>query len=158
VGAWTWGASNNIYVQQYQMHRFAAEFYRRPVAVNDLGWVAYRNDNYVVDLWGLSSEAARRDREQASGTEWLDAIMREHGAKVAMIYDDWFPAHPSTWRRLGELKLLRSRYTPASSTVAFYTTDEATFTEVRPLLRRFVATLPSGATFSFDQETRPESR
>ncbi|MDX1696293.1 MAG: hypothetical protein R3208_21185, partial [Ketobacteraceae bacterium] len=45
-------ASNNIYQQQYQMHRFAVEYYNKPLAVNDLGYVSYNNDNYVLDLWG----------------------------------------------------------------------------------------------------------
>ncbi|HEY0341328.1 MAG TPA: hypothetical protein VGC34_11030, partial [Steroidobacteraceae bacterium] len=45
-------ATNNIYDQQYQMHRFATEFYREAVAVNDLGWVALRNPDYVLDLAG----------------------------------------------------------------------------------------------------------
>jgi hypothetical protein len=149
---WTPRASNNIYTQQYQMHRFAATFYRGPVAVNDLGWVAYRNDNYVLDLWGLSSETARSEREQSSGSGWLDVLMRQQDVKLAMIYDDWLPEHPPTWRRLGELKLLRSRFTPASSEVAFYATDDSTFAEARKLLDRFRATLPPGAAFSFDAE------
>jgi hypothetical protein len=35
------------------VHRFAVE-YSEPVAVIDLGWVTYRNDEYVLDLWGLA--------------------------------------------------------------------------------------------------------
>jgi len=35
--------ARNIYDQQYQMGRFAQAFYMRPVAVNDLGLVAYKN-------------------------------------------------------------------------------------------------------------------
>ena len=38
----------NIYYQQQQMHRFAADYYKGNVAVNDLGWVAYKNDNYKM--------------------------------------------------------------------------------------------------------------
>jgi len=38
-------ASNNIYEQQYQMHRFVVDYYKRPVAVNDLGYVSYKNHN-----------------------------------------------------------------------------------------------------------------
>jgi hypothetical protein len=151
VQAWTPGASNNIYLQQYQMHRFATTYYRRPVAVNDVGWVAFRNDQYVIDLWGVAAEEART-RDRARDAEWLDGTMRRHHAKLAMVYQDWFPQRPATWRRLGELKLLRSRYTPASEVVAFFVTDEATAAEVQPLLRRFAATLPAGAAFSFDQD------
>jgi hypothetical protein len=45
-------AGRGVYEQQYQMHRFAVEFYKRPVAVNDLGWVSYRNPNYVFGPLG----------------------------------------------------------------------------------------------------------
>ena len=55
-------ASNNIYEQQYQMHRFAVDFWGKPVAVNDLGYVSYRNPNYVLDLWGLASPQALKAR------------------------------------------------------------------------------------------------
>src|SRR5262249_29726849 len=63
--ALTPASSRAIYEQNYQMHRFVADFYRRPVGVNDIGWVSYRNPNYVLDLWGLGSETARRKRATA---------------------------------------------------------------------------------------------
>ena len=37
-------ASNNIFGQQYQMHRFVTGFWQKPVAVNDLGWVSFHNN------------------------------------------------------------------------------------------------------------------
>ena len=58
-------ASRGIYEQQYQMHRFVVDYWKKPVAVNDLGWVSYRNPNYVLDIWGLGSEEVRKLR--ASG-------------------------------------------------------------------------------------------
>ena len=33
-------AANNIYEQQYSMHRFVTEYYQKPVAVNDIGFVS----------------------------------------------------------------------------------------------------------------------
>ena len=53
-------ASRGIYDQQYQMSVFARQLYDRPVAVNDLGLVAYKNPNFVLDLWGLGSEKVRK--------------------------------------------------------------------------------------------------
>ena len=44
-------ATNNIYEQHYQMHLFAVDFYKRNIAVNDLGYVSYRNENYVLTGW-----------------------------------------------------------------------------------------------------------
>jgi hypothetical protein len=150
-------ASNNIYLQQYQMHRFVTEFYRQPVAVNDLGWVSYRNDLYVVDLEGLASDWARVQRQQAQGTEWMDALMKKHGARLVMIYDEVLPTHPTTWRRLGELDLLRPRFSPAGIRVAFYATDDSTSSIATKILRRFRTTLPAGAAFTFDSTGRSVS-
>ena len=50
------------YEGSYQLHRFAAEFYRAPVAANLLGYINFDNPNYVLDLSGLSSETARQAR------------------------------------------------------------------------------------------------
>ena len=62
-------AASNVYQQQYQMHRFVADFYRKPVAVNDLGWVSYRRPAgvRVLDLWGLASPEASRAAAQGRG-------------------------------------------------------------------------------------------
>jgi hypothetical protein len=63
-------ASRGIFEQTYQMHRLAVDFYKQPVGVNDIGWVSYRNPNYVLDLTGLGSEAARKARTKpGAGTE-----------------------------------------------------------------------------------------
>ena len=35
-------AAQNIQDQQYQMHRFVADYWQQGIAVNDLGWVSYR--------------------------------------------------------------------------------------------------------------------
>ena len=61
-------AALSIHEQQHQMHRFATRYFPHPVAVNDLGWVAYDNDQRVLDLWGLGSEAARRLTRQSGRT------------------------------------------------------------------------------------------
>lgn len=55
-------AASDLYEQQYQMARLAQSFYRRAVAVNDLGLVAHGNNNYALDLWGLGSEQVRKAR------------------------------------------------------------------------------------------------
>ena len=44
-----------------------------PVAVNDLGWVAWRNDEYVLDLWGLASLQALEARRTYVESAWIEA-------------------------------------------------------------------------------------
>ena len=117
-------ASLGIYEQHYQMHRFAADFYKRPVGVNDLGWVGYRNPNYVLDLWGLGSETARRMRAQAAtDPAWLGRLVASRGVGLAMIYDQWFAGQiPASWRRVAQLKAAH-RITAPFDTVSIYATS-----------------------------------
>jgi hypothetical protein len=137
-------ASNNIYEQQYQMHRFVSEYYQAPVAVNDLGWVSYRNDNYVLDLVGLASKQAFELRRKRNDSEWMDRLAKEHDVKLVMIYD-WFPIHiPKNWVSIGKLYLGKKKMTPAGSVVTFYALDAETFSRTKRLLVKFRETLPKG--------------
>ncbi|RMF38681.1 MAG: hypothetical protein D6754_06990, partial [Alphaproteobacteria bacterium] len=66
--------ARSIHLQQYQMARFAKDYVRAPVAVNDLGWVAYRNPHYVLDLWGLASREALATRLTDPGPGWAGPL------------------------------------------------------------------------------------
>ena len=154
-------ASNNIYLQQYQMHRFAAEYYRKPVAVNDIGLVSYRNPNYVLDLWGLASkEAFAYRKKKVPAPEWIPKVAHDHNVQLVMIYDDWFFSKtsegiyviPAGWRKLGELKLERMKITPDRSEVSFYALTDSAAEEALPLLREFQKRCPK-ARFSSSPAT-----
>jgi hypothetical protein len=140
-------ASSNIYQQQYQMHRFATEYYRAPVAVNDLGWVSFRNDQYVLDLAGLASAEALARRTVEKDSAWMDDLSRRHGVKLAMIYDNSFRGIPPDWTCLGRLYLGREQITPAGNVVTFYGLDDEVTVRARALLDGFRASLPAGVTF-----------
>jgi hypothetical protein len=135
-------AASDIYEQQYQMARFAQSFYRRAVAVNDLGLVAYGNDNYALDLWGLGSEQVRKARTAGQyGPAEMAALASDHGVGLVMIYDVWFPKGvPSTWTKVA---VLRTRtVTLSQRDVAFYRTPLADAAEVTSALVAFKATIP----------------
>lgn len=154
--AWTTlktpAASANIYQQQYQMHRFVQEFFPKRVAVNDLGFVAFGNDNYVLDLWGLGSEEARR---LSSNNQWTPDLLRQitqrHDITYSMIYTDWFRQVPTGWCHVANL--VTSQVTSARDTVSFYLIQPDREEEMRVALRAFAAELPSGARLDiFDCE------
>ncbi len=145
-------ASNNIYQQQYQMHRFTTEFLKDAVAINDLGWVAYDNDDYVLDLMGLASYQALWHRFHTSDPSWMNDLANEHDVKVAMIYDFRFRELPPNWRRLGELRLGRFRLVPAGDTVSFYALDEETAEQIQPALSAFQQSLPAGVVFEMAEK------
>jgi hypothetical protein len=140
-------AANNIYDQQYQLHRFAVDYYKGSVAVNDLGWVSFQNPRYVLDLGGLGSVEAQRARDSDPSGEWMERLCREHGVDLILIYERWFPNHPSNWIRLGSLKLLRPVITLAFPDVEFYARDTASAARARLALVGFTRSLPEGVTF-----------
>ena len=149
-------AANNILVQQGELRRFAAEIWRGPVAANDIGYLNWRNEWPVLDLWGLSSAEARRWRAAGMDAAELDTLLRREGVAVALIYEPWFPHLPAGWRRLGELRLTRPCITPALPAVSFWCADPAAWERLRAAARTFAAGLPAGAVFVVDESgSRP---
>jgi hypothetical protein len=138
-------ATNDIYLQQYQLHRFSTEFYQGPIAVNDIGQIAFRNDQYILDLWGLASlEAAtliKTDRR------WAETLVRKHKIPVVAIYAEILKEPPQDWIELGSFQLGRAQVTAAYPRVVIYVTPEADITIIREQTRRFFESLPAGATY-----------
>ena len=135
-------AASDIYEQQYQMARFAQSFYRRAVAVNDLGLVAYGNRHYALDLWGLGSEQVRKARTAGQyGPAEMSALASDHGVGLVMIYDAWFPKGvPPTWTKVAVLRT--TTVTLSQRDVAFYRTPLADAAEVTAALETFKPTIP----------------
>jgi hypothetical protein len=138
-------AANNIYEQQYQMHRFVNDFYRAPVAVNDLGLVSYHNPNFVLDLGGLASEKARILKARDAGAEEYKAFVAGSGVHLVIIYDEWFEDQiPVSWIKVASMDLSRERISSAQAEVQFYATDAATASQLQSELQSFSKSLPSG--------------
>ncbi len=140
-------AANNIYEQQYQMHRFIVEFERKAVAVNDLGFVSFGNRHYKLDLFGLGSPSLLARPDSMSVSEWMEQNVPRHGIETAMLYEEWYPDLPKAWRKVGELHLSRPRITPAFDRVSFYATSEAAYPSVRVRVEAFRRTLPPRVRF-----------
>ena len=128
-------AARNVERQQHQLHRLIAECWRKPVAVNDLGWVTFRNDAYVLDLWGLGSETARKARAAAE-PGWMKKLTDEHGVDLAMVYADWFPDIPPEWTMVGALIDSENLVTPYSNGVQIYATRPEAAAPIRACLRQ----------------------
>jgi len=144
-------ASNNIYLQQFQMRRFLVDFVKMPALVNDAGLTAYRNPNGIVDIVGLGSEEVRHLRRLGRfNATTLDALAASRGVELAMVYQYWFEGHlPPSWIELGRLRLNRALISAAGVEVTVYATRPAGVDRIRSALRDFAATLPNGATFEF---------
>lgn len=140
-------ASNNIYEQQFQMHRLVTEYIRGRVAVNDIGWVSYRNNAYVLDLWGLASTDALRARRAGYTPESLERLTDEAGVELVMIYDTWFEALPvGSWKPMARLYTSKPAIYAAENVVSFYAPRKADTAILRKNLEEFATTLPRGVT------------
>lgn len=146
-------ASGNIYYQQYQMHRYITDYYQDSVAVNDLGWVSYNNDNYVLDLWGLASREAHELRTHSHDVQWLVDIVNKHDVGLIMIYQNhkYFPEVPEQWIKIGQLKLKDRKFTVSDTTVNFYASHQQQVGKIEKTLKAFIATLPEGSYFEFSK-------
>ena len=115
------------------MHVFAVDYYKKPVAVNDIGFVSYDNDNFVLDMYGLSSMDAFRARStnESHAVDWMDSLARVHNVKVAMVYDSWFPTLPDRWEKIAELRLSGRQISVGGSKVSVFVLDGAVLQEVR---------------------------
>ncbi|WP_424944201.1 hypothetical protein [Aliiroseovarius crassostreae] len=139
-----------VSLQQAQMARFAKEYVQAPVAVNDLGYVVWRNPNYVLDLWGLASKDALAIRKSDPAPHWAGPLADQTGVELAMIYEAWlYEAVGENWVKLGDLVLDVSNGIIAQSRVAFYATSPEHVAPLGAKLDEFVPTLPEGAHFEF---------
>ena len=137
-------SSENIYQQQYQMGRFEREYYKKNVAVNDIGLVSYRlpQNIYVLDTAGLASRQSML--QQNKDVQWTDRFVRDHNAGLAMIYTDWVQGIPPTWTLMGRFVLGSELISPAEDHVEVYATSVGNPAEIDAELREFQKTLPPG--------------
>jgi len=137
-------SSENIYQQQYQMGRFVRDYYKKNVAVNDIGLVSYRlpQNIYVLDTAGLASRESYLQPNKDA--QWTDRFVRSHDAGLAMIYTDWVQGIPPTWTLLGRFVLGSELISPAEDHVEVYATSVGNAAEIDAELRAFQKTLPPG--------------
>jgi hypothetical protein len=146
-------AASNVYQQQYQMARFEADFYRKSVAVNDLGWVSYRRPVgvQVLDLWGLASPEASRQADKDA--DWLDKITITHGIGLAMIYPDWYEeGAPDDWDPLATMCITGPRISIARPCMVFYSTGVGNKAELAAEMAAFAHTLPASVKMTLGSD------
>lgn len=142
-------ATRAIYLMPYQLHRFGADYWQQPLASNEIGWLSYRNPNYVLDLEGLGSETVCRLRLAGAWNQDSMAalIARRNIAMIIVTSTSRQGAPLPLWRKLAELTA--TLHGAGQRSIRFYASfylrpgdDPAA---ARQRLRRFGASLPSGA-------------
>ena len=126
------------------MHRFAVDYYNKPVVVNDLGYVSYKNDNFVLDIVGLASMEVQKQLRYPETPDWINTLTSKHNVKLAMIYDSWYPHLPDNWNKIAKLYLGKGKFAPAENVVSFYILDKDILDEVNDMINKFRKTLPEG--------------
>ncbi len=147
-------AAHNVFEQQYQLHRFVTEFWKQPVAVNDLGYVAFDNGNYVLDLAGLASSEVQQRRLTEAAPEWIADLTQRHAIDLAVVYPAWFPKRPASWVRVADMTLSGPRVSVAHTKVSFFATNAAAVPSVQRALEAFVPTLPKPEQLVMLKEAR----
>lgn len=142
-------SSNNVYSQHYQLHRFVTEYHPGPAAANDIGYLTYQNDAYVLDLYGLASLDAYRYRMAGAPDNWMDTLAAAYDIDLVMIYEDWYPDIPREWVKVGDMVYHGQKITMANPTVAFFATSPSARDEIEQDLKEFIPTLPQNTTFVF---------
>lgn len=151
-------ASNDIYIEHYQMNRLATDFVEGPVAVNDVGYVSFGNDGYVLDLWGLTSHDIRLRRVTAGpDPSWMDEEVRKHGIDLAMLYPQWFPSLPKGWTLIGRIRIERFKsLLPEFRTVMLVATRPEAIPELRSRLERLAPEMPQGSRLDLLETPAPD--
>lgn len=151
-------APRALYVQQGQMARFAKEHLDEAVAVNDIGYVAWRNPHYVLDLWGLANaEIMELLTAGQNRPGWAGAQADKHDVRFAMLYREWFADDElgPGWRKLGALNTDVHAFYLGETQVNFWL-NAAAVGDAEPYLeklRAWAADLPPGASFTFAPDT-----
>lgn len=155
-----WKGSQNIYDQALPIALFLTHAYPKvPVAVNDIGLVSYHRQGPMLDLFGLgSSEVVRAWNKGAFDSEAIDALVRAHGCKIAVLNENLYPVvtdphaygRPITWRRVGSWTVLGRMVTIAGRTFSFFATDESEIVPLRRALKAFEPQLSPRIAVTYD--------
>lgn len=141
-------ASGALYAQHRQVARFVHQYYGAAVAVNDLGMVAYQNDQYVLDFWGLGTPGIQEASGQRPQQEWMLDYMQRYDIDLAIFYSEAFPDYPPSLIAVGVLRVSGATPNIYAREVRFFARDEATAARVQGLLIEWSRRLPARSRFS----------
>ncbi|MDE9450884.1 hypothetical protein J3R80_10445 [Aliiroseovarius sp. Z3] len=150
-GVW---APGGIYAQQQNASRFVKDVYQKPIAVNDLGYVAWGNPNYVLDLWGLASYRALKIRMDEPYEGWAGDLTDEAGIDLAIVYDSWFEdGLGKDWVKVGTLRFTNAIAFLGGRDVSYYATNAEAAPELRQMIADFAPTVTGPAEMWVEEGT-----
>jgi hypothetical protein len=134
-------ASFGVYAHEFQMRRFFRDYYRKDVAVDDLGLASYQRlpGTYVLDLDGLGSNEALATG--LADPEALNALVHRHRIGLATQWPTGFTP-PSSWQAVGAIFSRDESENAEAEHAMIYVTADGDKDEVRRELQAFRSTLP----------------
>lgn len=146
-------AQREIYEQQVQMGRIFASLpdsQKGPVAVNDLGSVAWQAGVHVLDIWGLGSDDVAKlkiSRQMRQGQ--YAELFRTHGIRYAAFYPTWYsPAQLSPVLKPVAVLRTNARVICGGREVLLCVTDEKDIVPFKNSLKAYSPTLPRAVELS----------
>ena len=143
-------ATESVHAQQVQMGQFFGRYYAgRPVAVNDIGAVAWYSTSPVLDIVGLASQrVADLRRHDALDAATLGTLADEQAVEAVAVYERPFaPILPRSWVKVGEWT--RGSATGVSDrTVTFLARTDGDADRLRRALEEYAAMLPGGVRWT----------
>ncbi len=144
---------NAIYSQHGNMSRFVKEVYQKPVAVNDLGYMAWANPNLVLDLWGLASYDALQIRLDDPYPGWAADLVEDAGIELAIVYDRWLDEGiGSDWVKVGVLTFTGGPAFLGGFDVSFYATKPTAADDIRRQLTDYAPQVHGDAYLTVIEE------
>ena len=145
-------ASQEVYLQQYQLAALTRAWPGESVVINDLGLVALVGSVRPVDFIGLGTiEFARLRRAGLTSSTRLDATARRAGAVAAIAYPHWLDVYgggqPSSWIPVAELAMPATQ-TIGGPLVRLYAIDPTWVDRLQADARAWARTLPVGVTLT----------
>lgn len=141
-----------IYLQNVHLHQYATEYHKGSVAIHDIGIASYKNDFYVLDLWGLANKEALDNRQShdREDTSWLKALVDKHNVDVIWLTDGWFKSVPDEWVKVATFyRNDISNALPGIGPVTFYARNKSAVPQVKQSLQNWQPSLTSPSYLSF---------
>ncbi len=143
--------SHEIYLQAVQLARFTRQTLPgEPVALNDLGVLAYAGNIRPVDVMGLGTiDVARALSRRELTPARLDALVREQGAVAAIIHVPFVHfivgGVPESWIPVADFVIPEARVV-ADRVVTIFALAPDQIDRLKTGLTAFAKDLPPGAT------------
>lgn len=139
------GATKNIYDQNYQIGQFIHRYYDSTnIVINDLGATTFFSQGFKIDVLGLgNNEIARSIVNEGDVLNIVRDEVNKKNGKIAILSDAFPKEYYSGWTKVATWHI-SDAYTAASLNIIFYAIDSTYIYGLRKNIEDFSSKLPLG--------------